>query len=81
MNMDISYEQLILEGIRGLPADVLSEIVNFVYFMRQRTIHPQRLQSELYQTLLPGVLSQLNRNEMTHLEEEFADYATRYPRE
>jgi len=32
------YQQLILEGIKDLPPEVLAEIVNFIYFVRKRTL-------------------------------------------
>lgn len=32
-----TYERLILEGIKGLPSEALSEIADFIYFVRRRT--------------------------------------------
>lgn len=33
-----TYQQLIVEGIKGLPTEILAEIVDFIFFVRQRVI-------------------------------------------
>jgi hypothetical protein len=38
-----TYQQLILEGIKGLPQEALVEIVDFIYFVRKRTLQPHAL--------------------------------------
>lgn len=75
------YEQLILQGIRGLPAETLAEIADFIYFLRKRAQQPDAFAEDLRETLLGKELLQLSRDEETHLEQEFADYEQRYPRE
>ena len=67
-----AYQQLILDGINGLPPEILAEITDFVYFVRKRTLHQHDFEEEL---------KQLTRNEATHLEKEFAGYERRYHRE
>ena len=37
------YEQLIVEGIKGLPPELLAEIAAFVYFVRRAT-EPQEFE-------------------------------------
>ena len=67
-----TYRQLIAEGIRGLPAETLAEITDFIYFVRKRALEQHRFEEEL---------KQLSRAEVAHLEKEFEDYEQRYPRE
>ncbi len=76
-----TYQKLINEGIKGLPADTLAEIVNFIYFIRKRKLQPEVFEEELRQTLLNRELHQLNREEEAHLEKEFENYDTIYPRQ
>jgi hypothetical protein len=75
------YQQLIVQGIRGLPAEILAEIADFVYFLRKRIQQPDIFAEELRSALLGEELKQLSRDEEAHLEQEFADYEQRYPRE
>ncbi len=76
-----SYEELIIHGIKGLPTETLTEIVDFIYFARQRALQPQIFAEERQLALLGQELKQLSRDEEAHLEQEFADYEQRYPRE
>jgi hypothetical protein len=64
------YQQLIVEGIRDLPSETLAEIMDFVYFIRKRTLEPHQIAEEL---------KQLSRAEITHLEKEFESYEKGYP--
>ena len=75
------YQQLIAQGIRGLPAETLAEIVDFIYFLRKRAQQPSIFAEELRSALLGEELKQLSRDGEAHLEQEFADYEQRYPRE
>lgn len=75
------YEQLIMEGLQGLPPEILAEIADFVYCLRKRVLHPQAFEEERLVALLRAELRQLSRDEEAHLEREFADYDQRYPRE
>ena len=65
-----TYQQLITEGIRGLPAETLAEITDFIYFVRKRALEQHRFEDEL---------KQLSRIEAAHLEKEFEDYEQHYP--
>jgi hypothetical protein len=75
------YEQLIVEGIKGLPPDALTEIADFIYFVRKRVLQPQSFEEERRDALLRVELRQLSREEEAHLEKEFEDYDKLYPRE
>jgi hypothetical protein len=35
-----AHEQLIVEGIKGLPPEALTEIADFIYFVRKRVLQP-----------------------------------------
>jgi hypothetical protein len=76
-----AYEQLIIQGIKGLPPETLAEIADFIYFVRQRALQPQAFNEELQHAWLGEELKNLSRTEAAHLEEEFAGYEQRYPRE
>lgn len=74
------YQELITEGIKGLPAEQLREVADFVYLLRKRAQDPQGFAEEQRNFLLAAELAQLSRDEERHLEEEFADYEQRFPR-
>lgn len=76
-----NYQQLIIEGIKGLPQEMLAEIADFVYFVRRRTLQPQAFEEELRNALLRVELKQLSRDEEAHLEKEFEGYDQLYPSE
>jgi hypothetical protein len=76
-----TYQQLIFEGIQTLPPEALSEIFDFVYFIRKKWLQPQYFEEERYETLLQTELHSLSHAEQTHLEQEFADYERLYPHE
>ncbi len=75
------YQELIMEGVKGLPTEVLAEIADFVYFIRKRTLQPRMVEDDLRHTMLRAELRQFSRDEEAHLEKEFADYEQLYPRE
>lgn len=76
-----TYQQLIIEGIRGLPPEILAEIADFIYFVRKRALQPQAFEEDLQNALLRFELRQLSRDEEAHLEKEFEGYDQLYPRE
>ncbi len=76
-----SLEQLILEGVKGLPTEALAGITDFVYFVRKRVLQPQAYEDELHALLLRAELKQLSRDDEAHLEKEFENYEQRYPKE
>lgn len=76
-----TYQRLIVEGIRGLPSEMLAEIADFVYFVRKRVSQPQVFREEQRNALLRVELKQLSREEEAHLEKEFEGYDQLYPRE
>ncbi len=74
-----SYEKIIVSGIKGLPTETLREIADFVYFVRRRAVDPKSFEDEQFRALVEGDLSSLDESEAKHLEEEFADYESKYP--
>lgn len=75
------YEQLIAEGIQGLPETALEEIAELILLLRRKFFRPDDFKNELRAALLASELRQASRGEQAHLEEEFKDYDERYPRE
>ncbi len=69
-----TYQQLIIEGIKGLPPEILVEIADFIYFVRKRVLQPETFEEELQNTLLRVELKKLSCDEEAHLEKEFEDY-------
>ena len=61
------YREMIISGIQDLPPALLSEVANFVYFVRKQVDDPDALAVEQYSLLLNKSLSQLETNELTHL--------------
>ncbi len=76
-----TYRRLIVEGLQGLPTESLAEIADFVLFVRRRALQPEVVEAEFQSALLNLEVRQNSRAEVAHLEEEFADYERRFPRE
>lgn len=72
MNVN-QIETQILQNTKGLPADALQEILDFVQFIRER-----KLKSSSDD--LSMKLSALDKSEAKHLEEEFKNYKELYPK-
>ncbi|ADB40663.1 hypothetical protein [Spirosoma linguale] len=77
MNTAPNYEQLIAEGIKGLPQQYLSEVADFVLFLRRRVVEQQPYDIDSVRQ----ELSMLNTRQQQHLEDEFADFDQRFPKE
>ena len=65
-------EKTLLEYTRGLPKDALQEILEFVQFIRQKKLKGSA-------DNLKAELSQLNKSQNAHLDDEFKDYKKLYP--
>ena len=76
-----TYKQIINEGIKDLPEVALAEIVDFVFFLRKRTLQPEIFEEELQSALMNTELNQMSRDEEAHLEKEFENYDRLYPRQ
>jgi len=68
MNVTL-VETQILQNIKNLPADALLEILDFVKFIRIRKLKKSS-------DNLTTELSNLDKSEAEHLEEEFKNYRT-----
>jgi len=64
-----SYEQIIVAGVKHLSPERQREVVDFVYFLREREENGAE-----YTQLIEVDLAELMSNELKHLEEEFKDY-------
>lgn len=67
-------EQLITQKTKGLPVDILQEVLDFIEFLRFKN-------AGIMTDSLQLTLSDADVSELSHLDEEFADYKTIYPRE
>lgn len=63
-----AYEHLIMEGVKGLPQELLAEIADFVYFVRKRFTQPQLFVTELETTLLKTETSPNNKDDKAWLQ-------------
>jgi uncharacterized membrane protein YebE (DUF533 family) len=73
------YKQMIVEGIRGLPPEMLAEVANYVYFLRRLAVEPDAFAAEQYVFLLDRQLDHLDAADLAHLEAEIDGYTERYP--
>ena len=72
MTQTIEFEQVIMQGIKDLPQQYLSEVADFVVFLRQKSIKSYNFQDEL---------SLMNEHQIKHLEDEFKDFDKQFPKE
>ena len=70
-----NYEQTIIAGVRRLSIERQREVADFVYFLRQR-----EADGACYEELIAQDLADFESEELSHLEEEFADYEQLHPR-
>lgn len=68
------YRERIMVGLDGLPPDILAQIFDYVYFLRQRTLTPESFATAVSEMVLRAERHAMNQHEWAHLEEEFADY-------
>lgn len=67
-------EKTILSYTKGLPVEILQEILDFIQFVREKRISAKS-------DNLNSDLSLLNESQVKHLEAEFKNYKQLYPRE
>ena len=67
-------ENQIIQNSRGLPVDMLQEILDFVQFLKFK-------KTGVVIDSVQNGLSELDSSEISHLEEEFIDYKIAYPHE
>jgi hypothetical protein len=72
------YEKLILTEVKGLSEEALSEVLNFIQFLKQKV---GKIKSDRYEKKASKSLTRLGKSELSHVEEEFANYKKLYPRE
>ena len=77
METTVNLEQLITEGIKGLPPQYLSEVADFVVFVRRRAMEQDPYDLEN----IRQELSLLDTRERQHLEDEFANFDQQFPKE
>ena len=67
-------ENQIIQNAKGLPADLLQEILDFIQFLKFK-------KAGVIIDSVQSNLSELDSSETAHLEEEFNDYKKVYPHE
>ena len=77
MEATVDLKELINEGIRDLPPAYLSEVADFVVFVRRKAMEQQPYDTEVIQRELSGFAIR----EQRHLDEEFRDFDQRFPKE
>lgn len=75
----VTYQRLIVEGIKDLPDEKLAEVADFVFFVRRRTLYLTIAEDELWGAILSEELQALSQDSQTHLDEEFATYEEQFP--
>lgn len=68
-------EKKILQYTKELPKETLQEVIDFILFLKKKRT------SQLTNDDINVELSNLNYSQTEHLESEFKDYKTLYPRE
>lgn len=70
----LQFEKALIESTKGLPKDILKEILDFILFIREKRINKpmENISTEL---------TRLNISQISHLEQEFKDYKQIYPNE
>ena len=77
MEANVNLKELINEGIRDLPPNYLSEVADFVVFIRQKALE----QRPYDLAEISHELSLLDAHERQHLDDEFADFEQLFPKE
>ena len=78
MTQTLDFQEVITKGIQGLPKKYLSEVADFVVFMRRKAFDGK----ETYNfDDIKHELSLLDAHEIKHLEEEFKDFDLQFPKE
>ncbi len=67
-------EKELLKNTKGLPKEALEEIIDFIQFVRQKTLKDTN-------DNISAALSSLSTSQTEHLEQEFKGYKKLYPRE
>lgn len=75
-----TYQKVIMAGLDGLPDHFLAEIADFVFFLHYKIDNPNAFVVEVDQTPAQPAMRAGWQASLAHLEEEFADYEQRFPR-
>lgn len=69
----LALQQKILSETQELSSEVLSEVLDFIQFLKAKPHN--------YSTKIKANLTELDKTSLLHLEEEFQDYQKQYPYE
>ena len=80
MKGSTDLQKTIIRGLQGLPESSLLDIAEYIFFVRQKALYPNNFQMQFEEAMLKEELSALEASEAAHLEDEFKDYKTNYPK-
>lgn len=63
MKDSLDLQQTILQSLKGLPESSLREIVEYIFFVRQKTLSPDQFMQQFKDMMMMEELSTLERNE------------------
>ena len=78
MTQTLDFQDVITKGIQGLPTKYLSEVADFVVFMRCKAFEgddPCNFENIKHE------LSLMDARQLSHLEDEFKDFDQLFPKE
>lgn len=75
-----AYQKMIVAGLAGLPNDYLAEVADFVFFLRNKLEATDAFAVAVDQDSFQPAMQAGWQESLAHLEEEFADYERRFPR-
>ncbi|MDP5171500.1 MAG: hypothetical protein NWR72_14740 [Bacteroidia bacterium] len=81
MKASLDLQKTIIHGLQGLPDSSLREIAEYIFFIRQKALSPDRFHQQLEEMMVAQGLLTLEMSEAAHLEEEFNGYQSLYPKE
>ncbi len=73
-------EAVIEKELKDLSDEQLEEIASFARYLRLKSLKNGKEQAEALQKSIKEYTSDISREELQHLEEEFAGYQTAFPK-
>lgn len=79
-DIELFKQKTIIECLKGLPPQALSEIASYVFFIRKKYLLPREFGMEV-EKILKGRIREIRDAELDHLEGEFNDYEKNFPKD
>lgn len=68
----VQFEKLVIEKTKDLPLEMLEEILDFIQFLREKN-------KNKFSKKITSTLNNLNKSQISHIDDEFANYKKLYP--